>query len=133
MVLNSPAYTPPVTRATVRRSAIACAVVAVVALAVLIPLGFGLYALFGVVGLALGLANSVMAVRVVTKFAETKPSKARFSASVLGRLAIISVIAFVCALLFRPAGLAVFGGLAVFQLLAVASSMVPLIKEIRKR
>ena len=51
----------------------------------------------------------------------------------LGRLALITVLAFGCALLFRPAGLGVFAGLAVFQFLAVASSMVPLIKEIRKK
>lgn len=133
MVLSSPAYTPPVTRATVRRSAIAAAVVAVLALAVLVPLGLGLFALFGVIGVALGLLNSVMAVRVVTRFAETKPSKARFSGSVLARLALITGLAFLCAVFFRPAGIAVFAGLAVFQLLAVASSMVPLIKEIRKR
>ena len=76
---------------------------------------------------------SARAREVVTRFAETKPSKARFSGTVLARLAFITVIAFGCALLFRPAGIAVFAGLAVFQLLAVASSMVPLIKEIRKR
>jgi hypothetical protein len=91
------------------------------------------FALFGCVGLALGLLNSVMALRAVTRFANTKPSKARFSGSVLARLALITVIAIGCALLFRPAGIAVFAGLAVFQMLAVASSMVPLIKEIRKR
>ena len=43
------------------------------------------------------------------------------------------MLAFGCALLFRPPGLAVFAGLAVFQFIAVASSMVPLIKEIRKK
>jgi hypothetical protein len=46
---------------------------------------------------------------------------------------VITVLAFACALLFRPAGIAVFGGLAVFQFLAIVSSMLPLIKEIRKR
>jgi hypothetical protein len=74
-----------------------------------------------------------LAVRSVAKFTTTKASKARFSGSVLGRLAVITVIAFGCALLFRPPGLAVFAGLAVFQLLATASSLVPLIKESRKK
>jgi hypothetical protein len=105
----------------------------VIALAVLVPLGLYQYALFGCVGIALGVLNMALAVRSVARFAQTKPSKARFSGSVLGRLAIITVLAFGCALLFRPGGLAVFAGLAVFQLLATASSMVPLIKEIRKR
>jgi hypothetical protein len=112
---------------------VAAAVVAVLALAVLVPLGHLPYALFGCLGLALGVLNSLMALRAVSRFATSKPSRARFSVGVLGRLAVITVLAFGCALLFRPAGIAVFAGLAVFQVLAVASSMVPLIKEIRKR
>jgi hypothetical protein len=123
VVIGTPTYTPPVTRATLRRAAIGGAAVVVVALAVLVPMGLYAYALFGCVGIALGVLN----------IAATKPSKMRFSGSVLGRLAVITVLAFGCALLFRPAGIAVFAGLAVFQLLATASSMVPLIKEIRKK
>ena len=105
----------------------------VIALAVMIPTGLGLYALFLCVGIALGALNSGLVVQSVAKFARARPSKVRFSGSVLGRLALITVLAFVCALVFRPAGIAVFGGLALFQLLAVASSMLPLIKEIRQR
>ena len=133
MLTGTPAYTPPVTRATFRRSAVAAAVVAVLALAVLIPMGLGLYAVFGAVGLGLGVLNSWLVMRAVANFTATQPSKAAFSRSVLGRLALITVLAFGCALLFRPEGLGVFAGLAVFQFLAVASSMVPLIKEIRKK
>jgi hypothetical protein len=133
VVTGTPAYTPPVTRATLRRAAIGAAIVVVVALAVLVPMGLYAYALFGCVGIALGVLNMALAVRSVARFATTQPSKIRFSGSVLGRLAVITVLAFGCALLFRPAGIAVFAGLAVFQLLATASSMVPLIKEIRKR
>lgn len=128
-----PTYTPRVTRVTFRRSLLAAAVLAVLALAVMIPIGLGLYALFLCVGIALGVLNSGLVVRSVTRFAREQPSKARFSGSVLGRLALITVLAFGCALAFRPAGVAVFGGLALFQLLAVASSMLPLIKEIRQR
>jgi hypothetical protein len=133
VLTGTPAYTPPVTRATFRRSAVAAAVVAVLALAVLIPMGLGLYAVFGAVGLGLGVLNSWMVMRAVTSFAANQPSKSAFSRSVLGRLALITLLAFGCALLFRPPGLGVFAGLAVFQFIAVASSMVPLIKEIRKR
>jgi hypothetical protein len=133
VVTGTPAYTPPVTRATFRRSAIAAIVISVIALAVLVPMGLGLYAVFGAVGLGLGVLNSWMVMRAVANFAATQPSKAAFSRTVLGRLALITVLAFACALLFRPAGLGVFAGLAVFQFVAVASSMVPLIKESRKR
>lgn len=133
MLTGTPAYTPPVTRATFRRSAIAAAVVAVIALAVLVPMGLGLYAVFGAVGLGLGVLNSWLVMRAVANFAATQPSKAAFSRTVLGRLALITALAFGCALLFRPTGLGVFAGLAVYQFIAVASSMVPLIKEIRKK
>jgi heme O synthase-like polyprenyltransferase len=126
-------YTPPVTRRTVTRSAITAGVVAVVALALLIPAGYPGWALFGIVGLALGLANAVLAVVSVTNFANARPSKARFMGSVLTRLAVITVIAFVCALAFRPSGFGVFGGLAVYQFVLVVCSMLPLIKEIRQK
>lgn len=136
MVMETP-YTPPVSRATVRRSTIAALVVGAVAMAVLTPMGYGLFALFGVAGLALGVLNSVMVMIAVSNFAAAavdKPiSKGRFTGSVLGRLALITIIAFALALLFRPYGLGVFVGIALFQFIAVASSMVPLIKEIRKK
>ncbi|MDN5915973.1 MAG: hypothetical protein L0I76_12830 [Pseudonocardia sp.] len=126
-------YTPPVTRKTVRRSAISAAVVGVVALVVAVPAGYTAWALFGIVGLAMGLANSVLAVVAVTNFATKQPTKARFMGSVLSRLAVITVVAFACALLFRPSGFGVFGGLAVFQFIVVVCSMLPLIKEIRQK
>ncbi|MDQ3505977.1 MAG: ATP synthase subunit I [Actinomycetota bacterium] len=126
-------YTPPITRTTLRRSAIAALVVGALAVAVLIPMGYLGYALFGCLGLGLGLLNSALVVRSVERFSETKPSKVRFSGSVLIRLAAITVLAFGLVLLFRPEGVGVFGGLAVFQLIAIASSMLPLIKEIRQK
>lgn len=132
MVTGTP-YTPPITRTTLRRSAIVALVVGVLAVAVLVPMGYVGYALFGCLGLGLGLLNSVLVVRSVERFSDTKPSKARFSGSVLIRLAAITVLAFGLVLLFRPEGIGVFGGLAVFQLIAIGTSMLPLIKEIRQR
>jgi hypothetical protein len=132
-VLTGTTYIPPVTRDTFRRSVLAGAVGGLVGVAVLVPMGLGMYALFLCVGIALGALNSGLVVQSVARYARAKPSKVRFSGSVLGRLAIITVLAFGCALLFRPAGLAVFGGLALFQFLAIVSSMLPLIKEIRQR
>lgn len=126
-------YTPPVTRATFRRSAIFAGVAAVVAIAVLIPMGYAMYALFGCIGLALGVFNNALVVQAIANFAATSPTKARFAGSVLFRLGIITIVALGCAFLFRPWGIAVVAGLAVFQFLAVASSMLPLIKEIRQR
>jgi hypothetical protein len=108
-------------------------VVTAVAVVVLVATGLGLYGLFLAVGVALGTLNSWAVMRAVANFANTRPSKARFSGSVLGRLAVITVLALACAYFFRPAGIAVFAGLALFQFLAIVSSMLPLIKEIRQK
>ena len=126
-------YTPPVTRAMFRRTAIMAGAVAAVAVVILVLLGYGLYGVFLAVGMALGTLNLWLAVRSVANFASTRPSKARFSGSVLGRLAVITVVALLMAWLVRPAGIAIFGGLALFQLLAIISSTLPLIKEIRQK
>ena len=126
-------YTPPVTRAMFRRTAIMAGAVTAVAVVVLVLLGYGLYGLFLAVGVALGTLNLWLAVRSVANFATARPSKARLSGSVLARLALITVVALVIAWLVRPTGIAVIGGLALFQFLAIVSSMLPLIKEIRQK
>lgn len=135
MMTAVPGYVPPVSRATFRRTAIAGVALAIVVVAVCVPLGYGLFALFGCVGIALGIINSAFAMGSVVRFSHgsSTPSKAKFSGGVLLRLAVITVVAFGCALLVRPYGIAVFGGLAVFQLLATVSSILPLIKEIRQK
>lgn len=132
-MITGTSYTPPVTRTTFRRSLVMAAVAGVLGIAVLGSLGYWAAALCGLVGLGLGALNSLLVFRSVIRFAVHKPSKARFSQSVLGRLGLITALAFGCAVLFRPAGIAVFGGLALFQLLAIVSSMLPLIKEIRQK
>ena len=132
MVSGSP-YTPPVTRATFRRTVVLAAIVGGGAVVALVLAGYPGYAAFGVLGLGLGALNLGLAVRSVAHFASAGASKAAFSGSVLARLAVITVAALAFAVLFRPYGIAVFGGLALFQLLAIVSSALPLIKEIRQR
>jgi hypothetical protein len=132
-VTTSAPYTPPITLSTFRRAVIMAGIVTVVAVVVLVVLGYGLFGLFLAVGVALGALNMWLAVRSVANFATARPSKARLSGSVLGRLAVITVLALAVAWLVRPSGIAVFGGLALFQFLAIVSSMLPLIKEIRQK
>lgn len=131
--MSTPAYTPPVTWTMFRRTVIMAGAVTAVAVVVLLVLGYGLFGLFLAVGVALGALNMWLAVRSVANFATARPSKARLSGSVLGRLAVITVLALAVAWLVRPSGIAVFGGLALFQFLAIVSSMLPLIKEIRQK
>ncbi len=133
MTMNSAPYTPPITRSTFRRAVLMAGIVTAVAIVVLVVLGYALFGLFLAVGVALGALNMWLAVRSVANFATARPSKARLSGSVLGRLAVVTVLALAVAWLVRPSGIAVFGGLALFQFLAIVSSMLPLIKEIRQK
>lgn len=127
------AYIPPNARAIFRGSAIGAAVAAVLALAIFIPLGLGLAALFGVLGLALGVGNAWMVQRSAARYADQGGAgKGKLAVSALSRLAVSTVIAIGCALLVRPAGLGVLAGLAAFQLIAVAAAAVPMIKELRR-
>jgi hypothetical protein len=124
---------PRVNRRTFRRTLLWAAVVAVVGVAVLIPLRMPLVAALGVLGLALGAANARMAQVSVARYSDKGSfGRAQFAVAVLGRLGVITVIALGCAIALRPDGLAVFAGLAVFQLLTVVSAMLPLVKEIRQ-
>ena len=66
-------YTPPVTRAMFRRTAIMAAAVTAVAVVVLVVLGYALYGLFLAVGVALGTLNLWLAVRSVANFASARP------------------------------------------------------------
>ncbi len=126
-------YVPPVNRRTLRRTLIWAGVAAALGIAVLVPLGQPMAALFGCAGLGLGAANARFAQASVARYADRgKVTKGRFAIATLGRLGVITVIALGCAVLLRPAGLAVFAGIAVFQLLTIVSAMLPLVKEIRQ-
>lgn len=125
-------YLPPNVRTTFRRSAIAAAVIGAVALAVLVPLGYGLYAVFGCVGLGLGLFNARMVGAAAARFADAGGAgKGALAFAALARLAVCTVIALGCAVLVRPEGLGVFAGLAVFQLAMIVVAALPVIKELR--
>jgi hypothetical protein len=124
---------PPVNRRTLRRTLVWAGVVAVAGVAGLVSLGQPLAALLGCVGLALGALNARLAQVSVARYSDQGSfSKGRFAISVLGRLGVVTVVALGCAILLRPAGLAVFAGIAIFQLLTIASAMLPLVKEIRQ-
>lgn len=128
----TPPYIPPNVRTTFRRSAIAAVVIGGLALAVLVPLGYPLFAIFGCVGLALGLLNAWLVQRSAARFADAGGAgKGALAMAALGRLGVCTVIALGCAVLVRPEGLGVFAGLAVFQLAMVVVAALPVIKELR--
>lgn len=117
-----------------RRSMIMALPIGAVALMILAPLGHPVAGVLVFVGLALGALNSYLVQRSVAHFAGSLRTdrRRRFVGNVLGRLAVITLIALVIVLLIRPDGLGVLGGLALFQLLMVGNASLPVFKELRK-
>jgi peptidoglycan biosynthesis protein MviN/MurJ (putative lipid II flippase) len=125
---------PAVARGNLRRSIIMASCLGVAAVLVTGLLGHVLMGLFGCVGLALGALNARMVQRAVVVYANSEAGnkKARFTRSVFGRLALITVLAVGVALLVRPDGLGVFVGLAFFQLLMIGGAAVPVFKQLKQ-
>ncbi len=125
---------PAVAAVSMRRLAVVAAVLGVAMIASLVPFGLVGIALFGCVGIGLGLLNTALIRRTAGRYAASNdPHKKRHSAgNVLGRLAIITLLALGCAVLLPPHGMGVFLGLALFQFVMIFTVMVPLIKELRR-
>ena len=116
----------------VRRAAVIAAGIGVASFVVMVPAGYPLAAAFFCAGLALGLLNTTLVQRSAIRFAAIgNPSTKRFAGSVLGRLALVTVLALAVAVTVQPEGLGVFAGLAAFQLLMIFMASVPMLKELR--
>ena len=125
--------TSTATVVNLRRAALIAAGLGVASFVVLTPMGYPLAATFFCGGLGLGLLNTRLVQRSATRFAaKGDPSKRRFAVAVLGRLALITVLAVGLALALQPDGLGVFAGLAAFQLLMIFIASIPLVKELRR-
>jgi hypothetical protein len=131
-VQAAPSAVPEVAKGNLRRSIIMASCLGVITVLVTGLLGHVLIGLFVCVGLGLGALNTYMVQRAVVRYAisEATNKKARFTRSVLGRLALITVFAFGFALLVRPDGVGVFAGLAFFQLLMIGGSSVTVYKQL---
>jgi drug/metabolite transporter (DMT)-like permease len=110
--------------------AVAVGVAALIITALVGDVGVGM--LF-CVGLGLGSINGAAVQITAGRYAmRSEPDKKRFALGVLGRLAIVSAIALVVAVVFRPEGLAVLFGLAFFQLLLLAAGAGSMIRALRQ-
>jgi len=120
--------------ANLRRSAVLAACLGAATLIVVALLGHLAVGLFLMFGLALGALNSRLVQRSVVRFAasEAADKRRRFALSVLGRLALVTVLAGACAFAVRPDGLGAIAGLALFQLIMIGGASVPLLKELRQ-
>jgi hypothetical protein len=125
-------YIPPNIRAVYRRSVVVAVVAAVVAVIVLVVLQQALWGVFLAIGLGLGVLNLAMVQRAAAAYANRGGSgKKGFAVGSIGRLAVISVIAFGCAVIFQPAGIGAIVGVAAFQFIAAVVAAIPITKEVR--
>jgi hypothetical protein len=114
---------------------------------VLVSAGFGVIALvlggllghivMGIlfcIGLILGVANARMLQRsVVRVISSGNPTKRAMTGASIQRLLVIAAIALALGFFIRPDGLGVFFGLVVFQMIFVAHTLLPVMKERRKQ
>ncbi|MGH3328034.1 MAG: hypothetical protein ACRDPT_09635 [Streptomycetales bacterium] len=85
------------------------------------------------VGLALGFLNTRMVLSAAAKFSsDGDHAKRPLVLSALRRLAVITAVALLVAVAFRPEGVAVLGGLALYQLLLLGNTSGALLREVRK-
>jgi hypothetical protein len=117
-----------------RRPLLMTGALALVGLVVTGLLGHVLMGVFGCLGLVLGLLNIWLLQRSVSRVTITEnPSKRALALSALGRLAVITAIALVIAMLVRPDGLGIFAGLALFQLVITTNTAGTVVKELRQQ
>jgi hypothetical protein len=84
------------------------------------------------IGLGMGLFNARMLQRHVVKVISSEnPTKRQITGSSMQRLGILTILALAMGYFLRPDGLGVFFGLAAFQLIFMANTMLPVLKERR--
>ncbi len=124
-------YTPVSAAANLRRSVVVSIALGAVAIAVASVAGHPLAGVFGCLGLALAALNNLMLQRSVIQYASADVTKGKFSGGVMLRLAGITILAIVLALLFRPDGYATFAGLAVFHVIMLIGAALPVFRSLR--
>lgn len=86
------------------------------------------------IGMILGVVNARMLQRsVVRVISSENPTKRAMTGASIQRLLIIAAIALALGFFIRPDGLGVFFGLVVFQMIFVAHTLLPVMKERRKQ
>jgi hypothetical protein len=87
------------------------------------------------IGVALGLLNHLATERWLLGLLTSgrEPTRAAMMRSTMVRLAVVTVVAVIVAVLFWPDGIGVLLGLAVFRLIALAMTTIPLLKELKSQ
>ncbi|WP_188490622.1 ATP synthase subunit I [Williamsia phyllosphaerae] len=130
---SAPVYYPEIPLSLARPAIIA----SVLAVVVLVISGFLGHIFFGVwfaAGLVLSLLNAKMVqASVGAATASDNPRKKPVVLNTAVRLGLITVAALVIAFFFRPDGLGVMFGLALCQVIVVLSTVIPVMKGLRKQ
>jgi len=103
-----------------RRSALVAAGLGVVSVIVSVVVGHGLFGAGMCLGLALAMANFHFVARSTAKAAASRPQGRPPVASILPRLAVLSVVCLALAWLVAPLGFGAIVGLALFQFTLMA-------------
>jgi hypothetical protein len=117
-----------------RRPLLVACLLSVAALWISIPAGRAQVGIFCTIGVFLSLLNHVLTevglARTLDR--DTEISRKQFAVGSMGRLAIVTALAFVVAALFWPYGAAVFVGLALMHLIILVFTGLPILNEMRK-
>lgn len=125
---------PASTVMSLRRPVIISVIVGAVGLVACVLLGHPVMGVLGVIGLGLGLFNGRLLQRATVKaISGDNPTKRAMIGSSAQRLMMITLIALALGFFVRPDGLGVFVGLAVYQLINIAHTAAPVVKELRTR
>lgn len=117
-----------------RRPVLVSAGFGVVAIVLGAVLGHIVGAILFCIGMILGVVNARMLQRSVVKVISSEnPTKRAMTGSSVQRLLVIAAIALALGYFVRPDGLGVFFGLVMFQLIFIAHTLLPVMKERRKQ
>jgi hypothetical protein len=89
--------------------------------------------ILGAIGLGLGVFNTRLLQRSVVKVISSEnPSKTAIGRAAVPRLLLITALAVALGIFLRPDGVGVFLGLAAYQVITLATTVTPVMKERRK-
>jgi hypothetical protein len=125
---------PPTVLINLRRPLIAATVLAVIGIVLGVIFGHPVMGILFAIGLGMGLYNArLLQKQVVKVISSENPTKRQLTGSSMQRLGVLTLIALAMGYFLRPDGLGVFFGLAVFQLVFMAHTMLPVLKERRNQ
>jgi hypothetical protein len=117
-----------------RRPLLVAGLLSAAGLWISIPLDHAQVGVFFAIGIFLSLLNHVLTEVSLARSLETEGemSRKQFAMGSFGRLALVTIIGFVIALVFWPYGAAVFVGLALMHLVMLIFTGLPLLNELKK-